>query len=329
MKVGVRMIGTKEEMTIHPIVLPAKGSLRSFNFYLVEDVNGLSLIDAGIDHQSCWDLLNKTLHNNGFSLKDIQRIILTHSHEDHTGLINRILSVHPVPIYAHEEAVCRLQREEEFLLKRIDFFNQLYQEMGCGEVGKKRVEEIKQVMVQKKNEAIAGEILPVKEGDSLIGMELFETPGHSPDHIVFLDKNRKMLFGGDHLIGHISSNALVEPDRNGKRRQTLIEYKASLEKCMTLDIETVYTGHGRELGNPDELIKRRVTGMDHKAEKIKEVIKQDISVASEIAKVFYSDKYMTEFSLVMSEIIGHLDYLEHANLIAKTKKDGIWHYTAV
>ncbi|MFS0590315.1 MBL fold metallo-hydrolase [Cytobacillus horneckiae] len=308
------------------MILPNRGSLKSFNFYLVENHQNLTLIDAGINHDACWDLLLQTLKTHNFSLGDISQIILTHSHEDHIGLIQRILDVHSVPIFAHKDAVYRLQREEEFFQKRIEFYSQLYDEMGCGAVGKRRVEETRKLGEAKKNEKIVGEIRTLGEDDYILGMRVIETPGHSPDHIVLLDEDRKVLFGGDHLIGHISSNALVEPDRDGNRRKTLIEYHSSLKKCLNYDFNKVYTGHGRTIHHPYELINSRLEGMDEKAEKIVSIIRSGVATASEIAQTFYRDKYEAEFSLVMSEIIGYLDYIEEKQLIYKTKKTGIWHY---
>ncbi|MFB4162934.1 MBL fold metallo-hydrolase [Alteribacillus sp. JSM 102045] len=54
---------------------------------------------------ACWNSLLKTLRENGFSLLDIDQILLTHHHIDHIGLINRIISEHPIPVYAHTHSI--------------------------------------------------------------------------------------------------------------------------------------------------------------------------------------------------------------------------------
>ncbi|WP_042347478.1 MBL fold metallo-hydrolase [Bacillus massiliigorillae] len=312
---------------IHPIIVPTKYSLRSFNFYLVQEENELTLIDAGINIDECWEYFNRTLNENGLSVHDITRIILTHNHEDHTGLVNRITSIKNVPIYAHEESIIRLKRDKDYFSLRIDFFDQLYREMGCGEEGREHVGKLRKAMNSKERFKIQGDIHPIVEGDIVSGLQVIETPGHSPDHVVLLQPETQNLFGGDHLVGHISSNAIVEPDRQGNRILTINEYLQSLQKCLELDINTVYSGHGRIIKNPKELIHHRIERIHQKSEQILSLIKEGMTTASEIARSFYKDKYRTEFSLVMSEIIGHIDYLELCNKIKKEKKEGVWHYS--
>jgi hypothetical protein len=50
------------------------------------------------------------------------------------------------------------------------------------------------------------------------------------------------------------------------------------------------------------------------------------STANEIAQALYKNTYNEQFSLVMSEIIGHLDYLEAKKKITMKKQQGVCHY---
>src|SRR5699024_1658333 len=96
---------------VHPIIVETRSSLLSVNFYLVQTEQSLFLIDAGLPTEKCWHQLNEVLQKNGWKIEDIQKIILTHNHHDHIGLVNRIRSHHHIPVYAHRDAVVRLQRE--------------------------------------------------------------------------------------------------------------------------------------------------------------------------------------------------------------------------
>ena len=75
--------------------------------------------------------------------------------------------------------------------------------------------------------------------NQLFGFDCIEIPGHTPDQVTFYHQVSKGLFVGDLLIEHMSSNAFVEPDSNGNRPKTLVQQKLSLEKCLTLSVETV------------------------------------------------------------------------------------------
>lgn len=320
---------SKEGCTVYPVMIPAKYNLRTFNFYLVEEAGSLSLIDAGIDTDECWAALTRTLNDNGFGLQDIHQVILTHNHEDHTGLLNRIGAVKSVPVYAHKESIHRLKREAWFFSMRVEFFAQLYREMGCGAAGELQVQKLKEAVQTNAKRRIEADIVPLDDGDTVAGLCVIETPGHSPDHIMLLDERRKWLFSGDHLLGHISSNALVEPDRQGQRIATLVQYVKSLQKCAALEVETVYPGHGAPIFQHQELVAARLRRIAEKAERMRKMIEKGIATADELARAYYKDKYTSQFSLVMSDMIGHLDYLESRHQIQKAYRNGIWHYEAV
>ena len=93
-------------------------------------------------------------------------------------------------------------------------------------------------------------------------------------------------------------------------------------------MHTVFPAHGELIHNHRELINNRLAKMDVKAEKLLQLIKSGHSTANELALIYYKKQYNTEFSLVMSEIIGHLDYLETKNKVEKKMKHGVWRYHA-
>ncbi|MFF5400580.1 MBL fold metallo-hydrolase [Peribacillus butanolivorans] len=323
----MQLISSKQGFSVYPITVPTKYNVKTFNFYLWDNGNSLSLIDAGLDSKECWEQLNSTLSENGFTLDDISQIILTHTHEDHIGLINRILTKRKVPIYAHSKSIPYLKRDKDFLSFRIEFFKQLYKEMGCGDLGISRVEKLIKAVQERENYSIQTDIISLSESDIISGLQVIETPGHAPDHLVFYYPKKKWLLGGDHIIGHISSNALVEPDSEGRRILTLVEYIQSLEKCLKFNIDTVYAGHGRLITNPKELISTRLMKISQKSDQILSLIISGISTADQLAQTYYKDKYQKEFELVMSDIIGYLDYLEFSNKIKKELKNSVWQYS--
>lgn len=310
---------------VFPIIVPVKSSLKSINFYLLKTDEILILIDAGLNNNECWNALNETLHKNNFGIKDISHIILTHHHIDHVGLVNRITSTNPVPVYAHPLAFPRLKREEEFIYRRIEFFSKLYKEMGCGEAGQEQVEHLWRAAKKNELQKIACDLYELTPG-RFENLEIIEVPGHAPDQMALHVPAKKWLFPGDLLISHISSNALVEPDANGKRTRSLSVHVDSLKKCMSIPVDIVLSGHGVQIEKPHELIKKRLSGIERKAEKFLGLIEVGYVTASDIARAYYMDIYEKQFSLVMSEVIGHLDYLEEMGRVKTCKIDGIVHY---
>jgi glyoxylase-like metal-dependent hydrolase (beta-lactamase superfamily II) len=312
---------------VFPIIVPDR-SLKSVNFYLVKRENSLSLIDAGWNNEECWNALTQVLRINGFSTKDLTEIILTHHHIDHIGLVNRIVSEHPIPVYTSPHSIPRLTRDLDFLEMRIEFYKKLYKEMGCGETAEQRIDYLIKAAIDNKDNTIQADIRAITD-KSLFHFEIVEIPGHAPDQIAFLDPKENRVFAGDLLLEHISSNALVEPDYSGKRLPTLSQHIESLRKCMELNVELVYPGHGNLIKNPNELIKKRLDRVEIKGQRILELIKSGITTANDIAVTWYKDTYYNQFGLVMSEIIGHLDYLETQRKIEKQLINGVWQYKVV
>src|SRR4051794_3900079 len=105
-------------MEVFPVIVPASNELKSFNFFLVKHENSLTLIDAGLNTDNCWNSLQMTLKDNDYTLTDITGILLTHHHTDHIGLVNRLVSTHSIPVYAHPNAILILNRDSEYMKMR-------------------------------------------------------------------------------------------------------------------------------------------------------------------------------------------------------------------
>lgn len=318
----------RQKRSVMPVCYPTKHGLKSFNFYLIEDEGKLSLIDAGINTDKCFDFLNQSMNECGYAMTDLSEIIITHNHEDHVGLVNRITDLHDVPVYAPLKSIHRLKRNQEFFQMRIGFYEQMYKEMGCGDYGKGQIEKLKQAFLRNQDKNIQADIIPLEGSDVINSLDVIETPGHSPDHLIFHDRQRKQLFSGDFLIKHISSNALVEPDEDGNRLKTVLQQEQSLLACKELDVEVAYPGHGDIIEEYQDLVEQRIHGIQAKAGRFLNYVEQGMTTANDIAKACYKNKYEKEFPLVMSEVIGHLDYLEEHNKVQKERKNGVWHYEA-
>jgi glyoxylase-like metal-dependent hydrolase (beta-lactamase superfamily II) len=57
------------------------------NFYLVEDGGKLTLIDAGAPGD--WDMFARAVGSLARTLEDLDSVLLTHAHSDHSGFAER------------------------------------------------------------------------------------------------------------------------------------------------------------------------------------------------------------------------------------------------
>jgi glyoxylase-like metal-dependent hydrolase (beta-lactamase superfamily II) len=70
------------------------------NFYLIEDGGKLVLVDAGAPRD--WDLLVRTLPALGHRLKDLDAVLITRAHSDHTGFAERARNTVGTPVWIHQ-----------------------------------------------------------------------------------------------------------------------------------------------------------------------------------------------------------------------------------
>src|SRR3712207_5959122 len=71
---------------IHRLAIPTPFAVGRVNLYLIED-DPLTLVDAGPNSGTSLDELETQLRGLGRSIEDIERVVITHQHIDHIGLV--------------------------------------------------------------------------------------------------------------------------------------------------------------------------------------------------------------------------------------------------
>ena len=306
---------------------PGNSELRTINSYLVAHASGLYLVDAGMDKASCWEAFIRVLQQQGYQVEDVKGIILTHHHPDHVGLVHRIRKLHPsVRVYAHPLALPYITYDKDFLNKRINFFEQLYREMDSMPDAVKQIEKFKASFIANEAFRIEGDITIIQEGDSLLDFIVLDVPGHAPDHILLYDPVRKWAIVGDLVIEHMSTNAIIEPDAKLSLIPTVTQQLSSLQRCLQLDMNLMFTGHGIVIHDPKPVIASKIAKMEQKLDKMQQLIADGYDTAGRIARLYEKDVYERQFFLVISEVIGLLTHLEQVGCVVRRKVYGIYHY---
>lgn len=316
------------DQEVIPIIIPTESMLKTFNCFLFKRDEGYTLVDACIDHERVWTFFKERLTELKIQINEIKQIVITHNHADHIGLIRRIRAINPsVKVYSHPRSFLRLTRDDSFMRMRIRFFEDFYRAHGAGPAANETMKRMKKSLAKNKHLAIEEPIYPLVEGDFIGDFEIIEVPGHAIDHIALYNLKTKELISSDLALEHSSSNALVEPDKKGKLMPTLVMYEASLKRCLELEIETVYPGHGRVVDEQArELFENRLSSIERKGRRIKAHLKDSEKTAAEIAEIQYKDRFEGLFQLVMSEVIGHLERLVQREEVVRIEKQGIIYY---
>jgi glyoxylase-like metal-dependent hydrolase (beta-lactamase superfamily II) len=175
---------------------------------------------------------------------------------------------------------------------------------------------------------------PLHDGEALDlrdrRLEVQHRPGHSPSDTVFWDEDRRILIAADHLIKHISSNPLISRplDGSAERTQALVTYLESLKRTRELPAEIVLSGHGEPITDHRDLIDKRFTMHQRRAEKLYGLIAEEPRTGHELAQAIWGDVAVTQAFLTLSEVIGHVDLLVNAGHVREVEAGEVVRYEA-
>jgi glyoxylase-like metal-dependent hydrolase (beta-lactamase superfamily II) len=166
-------------------------------------------------------------------------------------------------------------------------------------------------------------------------LQALHRPGHSPSDTVFWDAERRVLIGGDHLLGHISSNPLVSRPLGGRsgepgdgRPRALLTYIRSLRETREMPIDVVLPGHGEPVTDHATLIDERFALHERRATKIAGLIAERPLTAYEIAQALWGNVAVTQAYLTLSEVLGHADLLLNDGAIVEQERGGVVTFAA-
>lgn len=310
------------ENSLEKIIIPTPFHVGPVNVYLIKGER-LTLVDTGPKTAEAKEALKNSLNNLGYSFSEIEQIVLTHHHPDHVGLIEEFPKA---IIIGHKKCNPWLLKDTSFFVAMKKFFTSFF---NMHNVPSDLIE--KMVMQNHHFQSFSGtrgldkEVAEGDRIDGLSGWQVIETPGHAQSQISLFHENNGILLGGDHIIAHISSNAILEhPYSNDEKRPlTLLQYRNSLKKCLQLPIKKVYSGHGQIVEEIETLVTNRFLEHEEKMLRLKNLIPETGISSFELCKQYYPHVYQKEPMLTMSEIIGHLDLLIDREEIKVIESEGL------
>jgi len=185
----------------------------------------------------------------------VGKILNTHSHEDHFGANRKLQRSHPeIQIFAHHQAleVMSDPRRTQPLHP--------YRRVLWGWP-----------------DACQGS--PLQEGDTIrtahSQLQVLYTPGHSRDHLCFLEPARGWLFSGDLFVGG--------KDRALRSESDIWQIIASLQRVAGLNLSLLFPGSARVRENPQAEIGEKIAYLEDLGSKVLDLNAQGRS-AGEIVR---------------------------------------------
>lgn len=288
-------------------------NIAEVNCYLVNGKNGVTLIDAG-DYSEHGKKIWENVLNKGII---IEKIILTHTHQDHIGLARWLQETKGIPVYVSEIGLTEMKKYTESDFKQK--FNEFIQKYGYTK---------KQAVYQDKPGIYDFEPAGYysTEGTIRIGDDLYEviwTPGHAPDHFCFYQQEKKILFTGDHIIDNVSP---VIGLWTAEESNVLKDYFRSLELIRQYPTEIALAGHGATFYNLEDQVDDIRGKHLHRLEQLMALTSKDPKTAEEVCEAIYGPvEAIGPFMAVLTRLL----YLEAEGKLERKEMNGKVYFQAV
>ena len=318
---------------IHQLKLPfpLQPEQLAVNAYLIQGDKGCLLVDCGWNINQAFSAMERQLHEIGLGFENISLILITHFHPDHYGLAGRLVQVSKAKVALH-------QVEKDFIDSRymnmeglLDSTADILRANGVPEKDLPRL--------QKASLGVRRYVAPVSpevalQGGEIIGqgefqLEVLWTPGHSPGHVCLLERNKKILISGDHVLPATFPNVGLH-SQSGP--DPLPNYLRSLKAIEDLDVDLVLPAHEHVFSG----LKPRIQEILHHHEERKKAILTALSEGPQTAyevslkipwivnglTLSFDQLQPLDRRLAVMSAMAHLEPLYTEGTAAKTQRNG-------
>ena len=298
------------------------------NVYILEGCDGLSIIDTGLNFSVCrsaWITILKKY----FDEKPVKKVLITHHHPDHIGLLGWFANNYDIKVYASRSSwllarmLC-LDTQDRPSKEALDFWKK-------SGMDKETFDEKSLAKPFNFVDGVAQFPLgfqALNQGDEIsLGDKNWRVEigqGHAPDHITLWGLDCPIIFSGDQIIAGISSNLGVYPTE--PLLDTVGLWLDSCQRFLALaePDHLVLPGHKLPFLGAAVRLEQLIQNHHSALDRIKVALSQNNCTAVDLFKtIFNRDIKKSEYSLAMAEAVGHINYFRARDMLkCNVRSDG-------
>jgi glyoxylase-like metal-dependent hydrolase (beta-lactamase superfamily II) len=279
------------------------------NAFAIAAGSGVVLVDTGISEPGAMGQLERALDQAGLRLDLVRLLVCTHAHSDHYGQAGPITEAAGCELWMHPNHAHMTRGAgdpERMIERRVEVARQ----SGVP------AETLDRYQAHRRDQGIgvAEVVLPDRElvdgvevNTDLGAWRVYETPGHTPSHVVLHQPERRLLLSGDHLLGRVSLyyDFGWTPDPAG-------EFLHSLDVVERLEVELVLAGHGRPVRGAPALVRANRREVAQRMARVRDAIAAKPLTPYEVVPALLGEEATTPMMLSwgLAEVLSYLRHLE-------------------
>lgn len=215
-------------------------------------------VDGVLIDTSSYTLINE--FQSFIEKANIEQVVITHYHEDHTGGAGYLQKKYGYPIYMNELTIPDCAKEANY---------PLYRQLFWGKRKPFQAQAIRDTFSSRN-----------------ATWDVIHTPGHAKDHLAFLNRETGQLFSGDLYVSPKTKVVL--------REENIPQIIASLEKVLSYDFEELFCSHAGYVKNGRKAISNKLEYLKELQDHVLSLYEKGYSV-KEIQKQLFPKKYPITF----------------------------------
>ena len=293
------------------------------NAYLI-DGDTPTLIDTGVSTPDVRADLVDGLSDAGVPPSDLDRILLTHWHADHSGLAGELAAASGATVFAHEADVPLVAGDDAAFSALWDRRDRRFDEWGIPQAKRAELKQFRTEFAGATGESVAVE--PLTDGDRVAAgdgeLSVLHLPGHAAGLVAYetvsadgSSTDPVEAFVGDAILPQYTPNvggADLRVDR------PLAQYVDSLDRLAARGLDRAWPGHRNAIDDPAGRAREIRTHHVERTRRVIEVLRDHgpADTWSVSARLFGE---LQEIHILHGpgEAFAHLDHLERHGVVER------------